>query len=1279
MSREILEAIRGLAQEKGIDAEILKAALEDALLSAYKKSPGSAKYARVEFDDDTGDYRVYELILPAELEEKLLAQAVEEQEQEIDPETGELREPEEPELDPEVLRPYEDQIQSRDVTPDDFGRIAAQTAKQVMLQRIREAERQMMYDEYQDRVGELITGIIQQSDNRYTLVQLRERVEALLPRSEQVFNERYDHGMRVKAVITDVSAEGKGPSIVVSRRSPELIKELFELEVPEIADDLVEIVGVAREPGYRSKIAVISHADGVDPVGACVGPRGSRVRMVVSELRGEKIDIIPHNDEPARFVAKALSPARVREVLVDDETKEATVIVPDDQLSLAIGREGQNARLAAKLTGWKVDIKSQTEFSQEDEIEYEQGEEADGRCAAVLSAGRRCPNAALDGSRYCGLPQHQALARFATNQVTVLAGLGDDEVALLADPDSDEADVAALVARAESEHSEAEAVTEPAEELARAPRRPRRSSPPRRPRRGRPLPTARTPRRPRKSRRRNRPTARTPRRPISPSRPRATAPPSRPISLSRPRRPPRSRRRLRASLARKRVHEIAKARGLTSKEVLAALNAAGIEAKAAASSVEEADAARALEAANGGGAPATKEPAATPGPKQAAASAPKQAVRPVKPAGDGSSGATGGAKKRRRVVIDSGASRRDQPQAPPRRPPRRRGGRRRRPLLEEPPAAPQVEEEQPPLKVPSGATVREVAEIFGVGSADVIKQLMTLGEMATLTQSLSDETVEVLAGALDRKVEMVSAAEEVSEAPVYDDDPEDLADRPPVVTIMGHVDHGKTSLLDAIRETEVVAGEAGGITQHIGAYQVHQNGKTISFIDTPGHAAFTAMRARGADVTDIVVIVVAADDGVMPQTVEAIDHAKAAEVPIMVAINKIDLPDANPDRVKGELATQGLNPEDWGGETIFVNVSAKTKENLDELLENIILLAEVEELQANPDAPASGTVIESHLDPGRGPVATVLVQRGTLNVGDSLAAGAQWGKVRAMQDHTGARLDHARPGDPVEVLGFEGVCEAGERVEVVENDRRARQLAQERAQRLKSEQLARRQARRLSLDEVFAKAKEGEINELNIVLKADVSGSLEALQDEIAKLPQDEIVVNVIRAGAGGINESDVMLAAASDAVIIGFNVRPLLDARRAGEREGVEIRTYSVIYKVTEDLRAAMEGMLVPEEVEQTLGQAEVLELFKASRIGTIAGCSVTDGKISRGGEVRLVRDGTVVWTGRIGSLRRFKDDVSEVDAGLECGVVLEGFQDVKVGDVLEVFETRQVEKTLE
>ena len=464
MSKEIVDAVRALEQEKGISADRLMDALADALLSAYRKTPGAARFARVDLDHETGDFRVYELTLPPELEQEILDRASQE-EGSIDPATGEMREPEEPELPDELLAPYEDQIVSTDVTPENFGRIAAQTAKQVIYQRIREAERQMMYEEYQDRVGELITGIIQQSDKRYTLVQLRERVEALLPKSEQVHNERYDHGMRVKAVITDVSDSTKGPSIVVSRRSPELIKGLFELEVPEIADKLVEIVGVAREPGYRSKIAVISHADGVDPVGACVGPRGSRVRMVVSELRGEKIDIIPYNEEPARFVAKALSPARVREVLVDDENRQATVVVPDDQLSLAIGRDGQNARLAARLTGWRVDIKSETEFAREDsDLEYEGEEEFDGRCLAVLSSGRRCTNAAIEGSTYCGLPQHQALSRFDTNLVSVLSPLSDDEVGVLADPDADDGRVNEITSRAlESfveEEPEGEAVEE---------------------------------------------------------------------------------------------------------------------------------------------------------------------------------------------------------------------------------------------------------------------------------------------------------------------------------------------------------------------------------------------------------------------------------------------------------------------------------------------------------------------------------------------------------------------------------------------------------------------------------------------------------------------------------------------------------------------------------------------------------------------------------------------------------------------------------------------------
>src|SRR3954449_10726878 len=448
MSKEILEAVHVLEREKGISSERLMAALEDALLSAYKKTPEAARYARVDMDRGTGDFKVFELLIPPELEDKLLAE-VEPEEPTVDPETGELREPEEPELDPEMLAQYSDQIEERDVTPHDFGRIAAQTAKQVILQRIREAERDMMFTEYQDRVGELITGIVQQSDSRYTLVQLRERVEALLPRSEQVHGERYDHGARVKAIISDVSSQAKGPSIVVSRRSPELIKKLFELEVPEIADDLVEITNVAREPGYRSKIAVVSHASGVDPVGACVGPRGSRVRMVVSELRGEKIDIIPFNEEPARFVAKALSPARVREVLVDDDSKQATVVVPDDQLSLAIGREGLNARLAARLTGWRIDIRSETAFAQEEaEGGYEE-EVQSGRCAAILTTGRRCPNAALPGQRYCGL--HESLAETDSDYVEGEPPEGEEPTEDDADSvDVDEASSAVEAGGAES-------------------------------------------------------------------------------------------------------------------------------------------------------------------------------------------------------------------------------------------------------------------------------------------------------------------------------------------------------------------------------------------------------------------------------------------------------------------------------------------------------------------------------------------------------------------------------------------------------------------------------------------------------------------------------------------------------------------------------------------------------------------------------------------------------------------------------------------------------------
>jgi translation initiation factor IF-2 len=652
--------------------------------------------------------------------------------------------------------------------------------------------------------------------------------------------------------------------------------------------------------------------------------------------------------------------------------------------------------------------------------------------------------------------------------------------------------------------------------------------------------------------------------------------------------------------------------------------------------------------------------------------------------GRGEAGGGGGG-RRRRVVIDSQAARRDRPPPPQQsQPPRRGRGRRRRPQWVEPDLEAEAQakleaeqQEDPPVQVRSGSTVKEVAESLQLGAPEVIKKLMELGEMATLTQTLSDEAIEVLAESFDKKVDMVGATDEVEEEPDYQDADDDLIERPPVITIMGHVDHGKTSLLDAIRETEVAAGEAGGITQHIGAYQVHHDGHTITFLDTPGHEAFTAMRARGAKVTDIAVIVVAADDGVMPQTVEAIDHAKAAGVPVMVAVNKIDKEGADPNRVRGELAQQGLTPADWGGDTEFVDVSAKTHQNLDDLLETLVTLAEIQELKANPDAEASGWVIESKLDPGRGAVVSLLVHRGRMEVGDALVAGEHWGRVRAMSDYRNERVEEATPGMPVEILGFDGVPAAGEHFRVVENEREARRLANERAIRVKQEALARQARRRVSLEDVLARAERGE-KELNLVLKADVAGSLEALADEIARLPHEQVTVNIIRDGVGGISESDVMLASASDAVVIGFNVRPVGNAAQVAEQEGVEIRTYSVIYNIVEELRAAMEGLLEAVEVEEQIGTVEVRATFKASRVGTIAGSYVTDGVVRRGAQCRLVRDGTVIYDGRIGSLRRFKDDVREVTAGMECGIVLENYPDVKEGDVIEVYEKREVEQTL-
>ena len=570
------------------------------------------------------------------------------------------------------------------------------------------------------------------------------------------------------------------------------------------------------------------------------------------------------------------------------------------------------------------------------------------------------------------------------------------------------------------------------------------------------------------------------------------------------------------------------------------------------------------------------------------------------------------------------------------------------------------------LKLREGATVKEFSELLGLKFTDVIKKFMELGYMPTINQPVDADAALLVAGSFGMKMEVASVEEDIDAEIELQEDAVNLVPRAPVVTIMGHVDHGKTSLLDAIRETKVTETEAGGITQHIGAYKVNLKGKDIVFFDTPGHEAFTAMRARGAKVTDIVVLVVAADDSVMPQTIEAINHAKAANVPIVVAVNKIDKPEANVGRVKTELSEKGVIAEEWGGQNIFVEVSAKKRIGIEHLLEMILLQSEVMELKANPDRKARGTIIEAKLDKGRGPVATLLVQTGTLKVGDALLSGAHVGKVRALIDDTGKRIQAAGPSTPAEVIGFSEVPAAGDVFTVAEDEKKARQIALTRFQKQRSLEIAK--AKKLTLDELYVKIKEGQIKELNIIIKGDVQGSVEAIKDAFENITHPEVKVRVIHTSVGGITESDVMLATASNAIIIGFNVRPEAKASQTAEKEGVDIRLYNVIYEAIEDVKKALEGLLEPTLKEKVLGRAEVRQLFPVSRLGTIAGCYVTDGLISRGCDgIRVLRDNIVVYEGRLSTLRRFKDDVKEVQSGYECGIMVENFNDIKIGDIFE------------
>tara|TARA_Y100000996_G_scaffold288742_1_gene228125 strand:- start:2996 stop:4822 length:1827 start_codon:yes stop_codon:yes gene_type:complete len=596
--------------------------------------------------------------------------------------------------------------------------------------------------------------------------------------------------------------------------------------------------------------------------------------------------------------------------------------------------------------------------------------------------------------------------------------------------------------------------------------------------------------------------------------------------------------------------------------------------------------------------------------------------------------------------------------------------------------------------VPEGEVVIErasssidVAPKLNRKTADVVRFLMEQGEMVTATQSLTDDMIELFAAEIGAEVRLVDPGEEQEielqkklEKNLISDDDDSIHSRPPVITVMGHVDHGKTKLLDQIRQANIVAGEAGGITQHIGAYQVTLDGNTLTFLDTPGHAAFTAMRARGAEATDIVVLVVAADDGVMPQTVEAINHAKAAKVPIIVAVNKIDLESADAQRVLGELAEHELVPEAWGGDTIVVEISALENIGVDDLLENLNLIAEVEDLKASAQGRASGVVLESHLDIGRGPVATVLVQQGTLSVGDPIVAGPSWGRVRALVSDTGEQVHDAGPSCPVQVLGMSDVAIAGDEFIVAPDERTARDVAGTREHYQRVATIGRDSSAGSGggrLEDLFSQISTGEQATLNLILKADVNGSLEAVRESIKKLERDEVKVSFVHAGVGAITENDIQLAATSNSTVLGFNVRPDRKAREVADHEQVEIRNYEIIYKLLEDIESAMVGMLVPEFEEIVTGEAEVREIYRVPRIGAIAGCYVLNGKITRGSKVRFLREGVIIWKGEISSLRRFKDDVPEVASGYECGIGLSDFQDLKEGDIIETFDEKQIEIT--
>lgn len=1016
----VIEALDALEIEKGISKKQVLDALKDALETSYKKNYlGPDAIVKCRIDANTGVIELFEI--------RNVVDDVFDEDYEISLEEAQAINPD--------YKVGDRVINS--VSPTVFGRLAAIQTRRIFHQKIREAENELIFNEYIDKKGHMFNGIVDRIALNFAIVNIG-TAEAILPKRMQIPREKIKEGDHLKVYLESVEHRTKGTHLQVSRTARELVACLFEVEVPEIYNETITIKNVSRRAGIRSKMAVMSEYRDVDPIGTCVGYRGSRVSAVRKELNGEKIDIIPWDERPEVYIANALKPAKVVKVVLRWSEARAIVVVPDDQESLAIGRGGQNVALAAYLTNWRLDIKTESQVIAE---------------KIDLTPEARPEPVKPEPVREKPLLKAKPVI--------------EEPVSQEAEPISSE-----------------------------------------------PLPDIET-------------------------------------AVEKP---------------------VSKGKAKKRKEV-----------------------------------EHTK--------KQE-----REFVLPEKEE-----------KKEEAPLLNGGI-----------------------------------------VEYRDHLTVSELAEKMGKTSSDVIKVLFMLGNMVTINSTLSDEQIELVALEYGYDVNKIEESNDREAEEEVTDDPKDLVPRAPVVTIMGHVDHGKTTLLDYIRNSHITAHEFGGITQHIGAYQVKVNNKLITFLDTPGHEAFTAMRARGASLTDIVIIVVAADDGVMPQTLEAVDHAKAADVPIIVAVNKIDKPGANPERVKSEMTDLGLMPEEWGGDVPYVNISARTGEGVEELLETITIVAEMQELKANPKRLAYGHVIEAKLDKGRGPVASLLITNGTLHQGDPIVVGSTYGRVRQMLNDQGKPIKKALPATPVSISGLNEVPDAGDRFKVYESEKEARHIGEQLAEKKAEEE--RNISSAMTLDDLFNQIKDGEVADLNVVVKADVNGTAEAVRSSLEKINIEGARVHIIRCDVGAISEGDVILASASNAIIYGFNVRPDANVRKKANEEKVEIRLHNVIYKMVEEIEAAMKGLLKPEYEEVVTGSAEVRQIYKASKIGTIAGCYVIEGAITRGSGVRLIRNGIVVYEGKLNSLKRFKDDVAEVKEGYECGMTIQNFNDIKEGDIIEGYIMQEV-----